>query len=64
MLYHTVNLALCNKLSVPVQSNCATAVRTGNWVLYSEATVGIRPISAPVVTVLQVFSGVHVAAVV
>jgi hypothetical protein len=38
-----LNRALCNKLSVPVQWNCGTAVRTGNWVLWS--------ISPPVVTV-------------
>jgi len=38
-LYRTVNSALCNKLSVPVQPNCGTAGRTGNWVLCGGSSV-------------------------
>jgi len=66
VLYQTVNLALYTKMSVPVHSNCVTAVRTGNWVLCGWSAVGLRSMSAPFVKVkvLQVFSGVLFAAVV
>ena len=38
-------------MCVPVQPNCGTAVRTGNWVLCCGSPVSRCSISAPVVTV-------------
>ena len=47
----SLNRTLCNNVSVPVQSYCGTAVRTGNWVMCCGSSVGHRSISAPVGTV-------------
>ena len=47
----SVNRSRSNKLSVPVQPNCATAVRTGSWVLCGGSPVGRRSISATFATV-------------
>jgi hypothetical protein len=54
---------------VPALPNCGTAVRTGKCVLCGGSPVGLRSISATVVTIkvlvlLQVFGRVHGAAVV